>query len=276
MIVFLKQILQGFSRKPAEDEALRDAALALIDEADAPVVEREFLSNVISLRDKDIADCMVPRANIVSIEVDSSMAQLAELMIEHAHSRIPVYRETLDETIGMIHMKDVLPFLVRNEAKPLRDFLRPVQFVAPSMPVSKLLLHMRQSRQHMAMVIDEFGGVDGLVTVEDLVEEIVGELKDEHDEQAAPKMISRADGSLLVDARMSLDSFEATIGPLLTESERETIDTLGGYVFHLAGHVPKIGETVLGRGGLKFDVLETDQNRIMRVRVRGLPVKSVD
>lgn len=268
----LKARIRAPWRSRQDVDALREAALELIEEAAdghvPPAAEREFLSNVISLREKEVADCMVPRADIVAIEIDSPMKELLALMIQHGHSRIPVYRETLDETIGMIHIKDIMPCLVEGEESPLRDLLRPLLFVAPSMPVAKLLLQMRQTRQHMAMVIDEFGGVDGLVTIEDLVEEIVGEIRDEHDEPAAPELIARSDGSLIVDARMDIEAFEARLGPMLTQEERETIDTLAGYVFHLAGHVPKIGETVPGPGEVLFDILETDQNRIGRVRVR--------
>jgi len=266
--------LHDYWRGPDDVAALREAALELIDEAGAvdgaPPAEREFLSNIVSLREKEVADCMVPRGDILAIEIDSEMKELVGLMVEHAHSRIPVYRETLDEAVGMIHMKDVLVCLAKGAAVPLRELLRPVLFVAPSMPVSKLLLQMRQTRQHMAMVIDEFGGIDGLVTIEDLVEEIVGEIEDEHDDPATPDVIARADGSLIADARMEIESFESRVGLLLTEEERETIDTLAGYVFHLAGHVPKIGETVSGAKGILFDVLETEQNRISRVRVRGV------
>lgn len=206
----------------------------------------------------------------MAIDVDSDLDELVERMAEHAHSRLPAYRETLDETVGMVHMKDVLALLARHKEARIRELLRPILFVAPSMPASKLLLQMRQSRQHMALVVDEFGGVDGLVTIEDLVEEVVGEIEDEHDEPAAPDIMARPDGTLLIDGRLALAAFEDRAGRILTPGERETIDTLGGYVFHLAGHVPQIGETVAGPGGLVFEVLETDQNRITRVRVKGL------
>jgi len=269
----LRKRFHAYWHRPAEVEALREAALELIDEASAqegaPIAEREFLSNVISLREKEVGDCMVPRAQIVAIDVESSMRELLALMIEHGHSRIPAYRETLDETVGMLHIKDFMPCLLESRDCVLSELLRPILFVAPSMSVSKLLLQMRQTRQHMAMVIDEFGGVDGLVTIEDLVEEIVGEIKDEHDAPAVPEVIARADGSLLVDAGMAIEDFELRVGELLTPGERETINTLGGYVFHLAGHVPKIGEMIKAPAGLSFEVLETDQNRICRVRVRG-------
>lgn len=257
----------------AEIVALHEAVDELIEESEAkdgaPTAERVFLDNILSLRDKEVGDCMVPRAQIVAIDADSDMKDLIALMTEHAHSRIPAYRETLDDTIGMVHMKDVLGCLARGTPCRLRDLLRPVLFAAPSMPASKMLLQMRQTRQHMAMVVDEFGGIDGLVTIEDLVEEIVGEIEDEHDDPATNDIIARADGTLLVDAGMEIEDFEARVGELLTSEERETIDTVAGYVFHLAGHIPQIGETVEGARGIFFDILETDNNRIKRVRVRG-------
>lgn len=261
-------------RSPSETEALREAVEELMDEVAAsdgpPAVEREFLSNLVSLRDKDVGDCMVPRAQIVSVDADCDMQTLITIINSNAHSRIPAYRETLDNVVGMVHIKDVLYCVTSGQGSQIRDLLRPVLFVAPSMPAAKLLLQMRQTRRHMAMVVDEYGGIDGLVTIEDLVEEIVGEIEDEHDVPSTPMVIARSDGSLLVDASLKIEAFEDRVGTLLTREERETIDTLGGFVFHLAGHVPQIGETVAGPDGISFDVLETNQNRITRVRVRGL------
>ncbi len=261
-----------------EEVALREAVEELIEESagpgGVPTAERMLLTNILKLRERYVGDCMVPRADIVAFDADREMNELIALMTEHAHSRIPVYRGTLDEAIGMVHMKDVLARLAFQKPCAIRDLLRPVLFVAPSMPASKLLLQMRQTRQHMAMVVDEFGGVDGLVTIEDLVEEVVGEIEDEHDEPASSPVIARPDGTLLVDGRLSIEAFEDRMGSLLSETERETIDTVGGYVFHLAGHVPQIGETVTGPGGIAFEVLEADQSRIKRVRVRGLKRKA--
>jgi len=262
-------------RGKAEIAALHEAVDDLIEQADsedgAPAAERAFLDNVLSLRDKAVCDCMVPRAQIVAIDIDSDLKDLIALMTEHSHSRIPAYRETLDDTVGMVHMKDVLVCLALGKTAMIRDLMRPVLFAAPSMPAAKLLLQMRQTRQHMAMVIDEFGGVDGLVTIEDLVEEIVGEIEDEHDDPATADVVLRADGSMLVNAMMSIEDFEANVGPFLTHEERETIDTVAGYVFHVAGHVPQIGEKIMGVRGIEFVVLETDQNRIKRLRVRTSP-----
>jgi len=146
--------------------------------------------------------------------------------------------------------------------------------VAPSMPVLDLLLQMRQSRQHMALVVDEFGGIDGLVTIEDLVEEIVGEIEDEHDEEEAPMLVTRPDGTLLADAGLSIDEFLNEVGPVLNEEEQEDFDTLGGLVFSLAGRVPSRGELLKHYSGMEFEVIAADPRRIKRLRVRNLPNKS--
>lgn len=264
----------------SEEVALREAIEELIEESvtegGARTPESLLLNNILKLRERTVGDCMVPRADIVAVEVDIGFDGLVNLMTEHAHSRIPAYSETLDETVGMVHMKDVLICIVQHQPKNIKDLLRPVLFVAPSMPASKLLLQMRQSRQHMAMVVDEFGGVDGLVTIEDLVEEVVGEIEDEHDDPSEPDIITRPDGTLLIDGRVSIGVFEEKAGRVLMPEERETIDTLGGYVFHLAGHVPAIGERIKGPGRLLFEILATDQNRIKRVRVRGASRASSD
>ncbi len=261
-------------KREQDRETLREAALALIEEPSPdegePPAEREILTNVISLRDKDVADCMVPRADIVAADIESSLSDIVALMISCAHSRLPVYRETLDETVGMVHTKDVLPYLAEGKDCALRDILRPVLFAAPSMSVSKLLFQMRESRQHMAMVIDEFGGVDGLVTIEDLVEEIVGDIKDEHHDEKTPDVIFCSDGSLLADGGIDVAAFEERVGLTLGGQEREAVDTLGGYVFDLAGRALKVGETIEGPGGLFFDVLAVEQSRIRRLRVRGI------
>lgn len=232
--------------------------------------EQELVSNIIALHDKEVEDCMVPRAQIMSVDTTELPQALLDQMTEQGHSRIPVYRETLDDTIGFVHIKDLVIRLSKKETFTLRDVLRPIMFVAPSMPVVKLILQMRQKRQHMAMVIDEFGGVDGLVTIEDLIEEIVGDIEDEHDAPVTSPIITRADGTLLIDASLPIEEFEARAGNVLGPEERETIETLAGYVFHVAGHIPDVGETVDGLRGLKFDILDSDSTLIKRVRVSGV------
>ncbi|MDX2028457.1 MAG: hemolysin family protein [Alphaproteobacteria bacterium] len=258
---------------PPDAEVLREVVEELIEEplseSGLTQGERLLLGNIINLRERKTGDCMVQRADIIAADVSSTLKEIADLMAVHAHSRIPAYRDTLDDVIGMVHIKDVMPCLTHQHQRTVADLIRPVLFVAPSMPVAKLLLQMRQTRQHMAMVVDEFGGVDGLVTIEDLVEEIVGEIDDEHDAPPAPPIITRADGTLLVDARLPIEEFEEQTGMTLPELDGEDIDTLGGYVTHIAGRVPQIGESFRHGDGLRFDVLEMDQSRIKRLRIRG-------
>jgi len=263
--------VHSFLRPPPDAEVLREVVEELIEEplseSGISPAERMLLGNIMKLRERRVGDCMLPRADIVAADIDADVKELIDLMAAHAHSRIPVYRGTLDDVIGMVHMKDILPCLAYDRARTIADLLRPVLFVAPSMAAAKLLLQMRQTRQHMAMVVDEFGGVDGIVTIEDLVEEIVGEIEDEHDAPPAPPIITRADGTLLADARLSIEDFKSQSGFELPPLEGEDIDTLGGYVASLAGHIPRIGENVTG-STFSFEVLEMDQGRIRRLRIR--------
>jgi magnesium and cobalt transporter len=180
-----------------------------------------------------------------------------------------VYREQLDDIAGMVHIKDVFGYIGRPEAFKLEAILRRPLLVAPQIPVLDLLLQMRQARMHMALVVDEYGGIDGLVTIEDLVEEIVGEISDEHDEVDGPMITERADGALDMNARLPIAQFEARMGPILTDDEREAdIDTIGGLVFTLAGRVPAKGEVLGHSSGVEFRVLDADARHIRRLRVR--------
>jgi CBS domain containing-hemolysin-like protein len=260
---------------PADAEALREVVEELIEEplseSGLSSSERALLSNIMHLRERRVGDCMVPRADISALDVNGSIKELVEEIAANGYSRIPIYRGTLDDVIGMVHVKDIVPFLAQQRPCVIPDIVRPVLYVAPSMPASKLLVQMRQTRQHMAMVIDEFGGIDGLVTIEDLVEEIVGEIEDEHDAPAPMPILARADGTFLVDARVTIASFEGQtkmrLPPLI---DGEDVDTLGGYVAHLAGRVPQVGEIVQGQSGLTFEVLEMEQSRVNRLRIRAL------
>lgn len=257
---------------PADAEALREVVEDLIEEplseSGISPAERLLLANIMRLRERRVGDCMVPRADIIAVKHTNPIQDLVAAMTQNGFSRIPVYRETLDDVIGMVHVKDIVPSLAQGRPCMIGDVLRPVMYVAPSMPASKLLLQMRQTRQHMAMVIDEFGGIDGLVTIEDLVEEIVGEIEDEHDAPDAPPILTRADGSLMTDARVTLASFAHQTGIHLPPLDGEDLDTLGGYVTHLAGRVPHVGETFPCEPGLNFEILEMDQSRINRLRIR--------
>jgi CBS domain containing-hemolysin-like protein len=215
---------------------------------------------------------MVPRIDIVALHVETPFPEVVKCMVEQGHSRVPVYRETLDDVIGFIHVKDVLgPVADRQQAR-LSPILRKVLFIAPSLPTLDLLVQMRQTRTHIAMVVDEFGGIDGLVTIEDLIEEIVGEIEDEHDVADRPRLTERADGTLIVDARTPIEVLEERQGTRLRPTaEQEEVDTLGGLVSSLAGRVPKRGEVIAHPSGIEFEVLDADPRRIKRLRVRNPP-----
>lgn len=265
-------------RRPRNGENLRETIDEMIEEPSADDrgslsgQERLLIGNVLKIHDQTAADVMVPRVDIVALDVETPFPAVITCMVEQGHSRMPVYRETLDDVIGFVHVKDVLrPVAERRETK-LEPLLRKVLFVAPSVPILDLLVQMRQARTHIAMVVDEFGGIDGLVTIEDLIEEIVGEIEDEHDVAVRPNLVERADGSLIADARTPIEVLEAYRGAKLRpEADQEEVDTLGGLVSGLAGRVPKRGEVILHPSGIEFEVLDADPRRIKRLRVRTLP-----
>ncbi len=273
----LRRLLRAWlsrRRQDRESEAsLRETLEELIEEREeeAPIAddERALIANILKLRSLTAADVSVPRADIVAVEVDTPVDELIKRMVASAHSRLPVYRETLDDVLGMIHIKDVFANITAGTAISVRALLRKVLFVSPAMRAMDLLLEMRAGRTHMALVVDEFGGIDGLVTIEDLVEQIVGEIEDEHDETEAPRLIDRPDGSVLADARATIEELEARVGPLLSADERADVDTIGGLVVSLIGRVPARGEIVRHPSGLEFEVIEADARRVKRVRVMG-------
>jgi CBS domain containing-hemolysin-like protein len=232
--------------------------------------ERILLGNVLRLRDKTAYDVMVPRADILAMPEDLTLDQAIKLIQREGHSRFPVYRGNLDDIVGMVHIKDVFAAVGRDPASfSLKGILRKPLLVVPQIPVLDLLLQMRAQRIHMALVVDEYGGIDGLVTIEDLVETIVGDISDEHDEVTSPTIVERPDGMIEMDARTTVEAFEQKMGPILTEEERAAdIDTVGGLVFTLAGRVPARGELISHGSGVEFRVLEADTRRIRRLRVR--------
>jgi magnesium and cobalt transporter len=234
--------------------------------------ERLMLLNIMSLRELDISDVMVPRADIVAIDIDTSFDDMVQVFKQATHSRLPLYRNTLDDVIGMVHIKDVVGALAiegPDKAPRIADIKKRVLFVPPSMEVMDLLLNMRINRIHMALVIDEYGGTDGLVTIEDLIEQIVGEIEDEHDEQAGPLIKRHANGVLDVDARAPVADLETMINvDVLPDDRDEEVSTVGGLVFTLAGRVPVRGEVIFHESGIEFEVIEADARRLKRLRVR--------
>ncbi|WP_120008750.1 hemolysin family protein [Teichococcus vastitatis] len=274
--------LQGLLRRK-NAETVRDQMEALVEgrehhehhehegppRPDLDLQERAMLRNVLKLRGKTANDVMVPRADIVAMPEDLTLEQAIRLIQREGHSRFPVYREQLDDIVGMVHIKDVFASVGRDAPFSMAAVLRKPLFVVPSVPVLDLLLQMRQARMHLALVVDEYGGIDGLVTIEDLVETITGDISDEHDEDVAPQIVERTDGLIDLDARTPIEMFEEKVGPLLTEDEREQdIDTVGGLVFTLAGRVPAKGELVSHSSGVEFRVLDADPRRIRRLRLR--------
>ncbi|HEY6430902.1 MAG TPA: hemolysin family protein [Acetobacteraceae bacterium] len=279
MLGRLRALLQ---RRTAE-HSVRDSIAELVQEAAAepqtpgaiPELdrhERALIANILRLRGTTAGDVMVPRADIVAIPVDLTFQQAVEQIRIDGHSRLPVFREQLDDVLGMVHIKDVYAYVGRPDEFSLEKILRHPLMVAAQITVLDLLLQMRQARMHLALVIDEYGGIDGLVTIEDLVETITGDISDEHDEVEGPMIVDRTDGSIDIDARLPVEAFEQRMGSVLTEDERDAdVDTVGGLVFTLAGRVPARGEVIGHPSGIEFRILEADPRRIRRVRVRRAP-----
>ncbi len=262
--------LLGFG--PRQDEEAAARAVAKEQAAELTAQAEAFQS----LR---VSDLMTPRADIVAIEVETSFEAAIAQFRESEHSRMPVYRETLDDPLGVVHLKDVFK-LMADPARPIdpgETFLgrirREALYVPPSMRAADLLLKMQAARTHMALVIDEFGGVDGLVTLEDVIESVVGEIDDEHDEAHPIQVIARPAGVFEADARAPLEALESAVGQSLTPEalEAEEIDTVAGLVTAIAGRVPQRGEVVAHPGGWEFEVIDADPRRVKRVRVRPAP-----
>jgi len=275
----LRQWLRQLRGEPEEARGLRAALVDMLSEEDEeqPIDphERALLVNILKLHSQVAADIMVPRVDIMALDVETPFAEAAKQMVEVGHSRVPVFRETLDDIVGMVHIKDMFPHAVDGSAVALADIARKPLFVAPTMPLLDLLLQMRLSRTHLAIVVDEFGGTDGLVTIEDVIEEIVGEIEDEHDDADRPKLVARPDGTFLAPGRTPIEALTPHVdGAIVPEGFEEGVTTLGGLVVALAGRVPTRGEIVRHPLGFEFEVLDADPRRVKRLRVRGLAKSS--
>ena len=254
--------------------------------ADASQVEVDIVDQAEAFQTLRVSQVMTPRADILALEVSTSLSDVVRRFVESEHSRMPVYRETLDDPIGVVHIKDLMRQIAPSEAADggseaggleprwrepvLQRLRRDLLYVPASMRAADLLLRMRVARTHMALVIDEFGGTDGLVTLEDLVEAVVGEISDEHDEQADAQIVSRPGGLLEADARVPLDELESRLGHelALPDQEEDDVDTVAGLVTALAGRVPQRGEVIVHPAGVEFEVVEADPRRIRRLRIR--------
>jgi hemolysin (HlyC) family protein len=257
--------------------------------------ERTMLKNILGLRERRAEDVMVPRADIVAVQQEISLGELMKVFENAAHSRLVVYNDTLDDPVGMVHIRDLIAYMTAHAAvapqsnakrkKPLAagldlkavdlsmsltatKIIRQNLFVPPSMPAIDLLAKMQATRIHLALVIDEYGGTDGLVSIEDIVEEIVGQIEDEHDEPTIHAVVRQPDESYLADARASLEEVTATVGVEFDVGEAtEEVDTLGGYLFTQVGRVPVRGELVPGPGPFEIEVLDADPRRVKRVKI---------
>jgi CBS domain containing-hemolysin-like protein len=238
-------------------------------DGDLTAVERTMLRNLLHFSEHRVDDVMVPRSEIIAIEESAGFADCIAAFAEHGHSRLPVYRETLDSVIGMIHIKDVFAVLALDQERPqsLESFIRQPRFVPQNMSVLALLDEMRRTRTHLAIVLDEYSGTEGLVTIEDLVEEIVGEIEDEHDDEPELPFVQMAPDLWEADARTQLDDLAEAVDPKLAEVD-EDVDTLGGLAFVIAGQVPDIGQMLVHEAsGWTLEILEADEKRVTRIRL---------
>ena len=257
------------------EQTLREEIEEAIDEAedshpvagDLTPVERQMLRNLLHFGDETAGDICVTRGDIIAIPQIIAFEDLVKAFAEAEHSRLPVYGESVDEIIGMVHVKDVFAAMIdERRDRSMQALLRTPLFIPESMGVIDLLARMRAERVHLAIVVDEFGGTEGLVTIEDVVEEIVGEIEDEHDIEEAGLLTRLDDGVWEADARVELEELAETVDARLTWEEDE-VDTLGGLVFLLAGHIPERGESVLHPSGWRLEAVDSDPRKILRVRL---------
>lgn len=275
----LKTAFFGRNHEPTLREQLEEAIAEHEEEADgeeAPdtngdltAVERTMLRNLLHFSEHRVDDVMVPRSDIIAIDESASFADCIAAFVEHGHSRLPVYRDTLDSITGMIHIKDIFAVLAEGRETPdsLEAFIRQPRFVPQNMSVLALLDEMRRTRTHLAIVLDEYSGTEGLVTIEDLVEEIVGEIEDEHDEEPEALFTQMSPDMWEADARAELDDLAEAIDPKLSEVD-EDVDTLGGLAFVIAGQVPNVGQMLLHEAsGWRLEILEADEKRVTKIRL---------
>src|SRR5262245_15857339 len=286
-----------FGWKPSTIRAdLKDVLETPAGESGFSPTERRMLRNILSLRERRIVDVMVPRADIIAVQRDIALGELMKVFESAGHSRLVVYDDTLDDAIGMVHIRDLVAFMSERAAasakantrrkKPFpagldlkavdlsmplsaTKIMREILFAPPSMPVLDLLARMQTTRIHLALVVDEYGGADGVVSIEDIVEQIVGEIADEHDEDTPPDVVRQPDDSYLADARTSLDDLAAIVGAEfdIGEVAKKEVDTLAGYVATRIGRVPVRGEVVPGPGPFELEILDADPRRVKKLRI---------
>ncbi|MFN7038744.1 MAG: hemolysin family protein [Alphaproteobacteria bacterium] len=259
----------GFSNATS----LEDSVNELIEEYNAEGTkigkeERILLHNILSFGELKVSDIMIPRTDIVAIEEEISFEELKQVVLEQEHTRMPVYKESLDNVTGFIHIKDMLPALVGTKDFKIDEIVRELLVISPSMKVIDLLVKMRQSRVHMALVLDEYGGTDGLVTIEDLMEEIVGEIQDEHDDTVEPELVLLDEYTIEASARLPIEKLEKQLNVKIWNEDHNDFDTLGGLILSLIGYVPTKGEKIThAESGIEFEVIDVDARRLKRLLI---------
>lgn len=274
VIEWLRDLLSP--KTDLSDDGLRDTITDYIDEmssspvsSDAAVShELELLRNILKLHELKAEDVMVPRADIVALEVSAPVDDLLNILAHKYHDRVPVYREALDDIIGVIHHDDVLSALILKKEINIKAIMREAQIVSPAMPVFDLLLMMRDTDHQMVFVVDEYGGIDGLITIGDVVEAMIGEMKNQAPSTNAPLIIPEDGQTYIVDGRVLISEFEAEFGQILSAEDRTMADTLAGFIFAIAGRVPARGELIEHKDShFVFEIMEADPRRVTRIRV---------
>ncbi len=258
----------------AEPETLRNTIEELIEESeeDEPSIEndeRAILGNILNLRDLIVEDLMIPRADIISASIHQSPDEIIDILISNKLNTVPIYSGTLDQIIGTIHIEDVFPWVIKGKKSDIRSLVRPASFISPTMRTLDLLLHMRETGSKIALIVDEYGGIDGLVTFSDIIEEIIGDIQNAHEKNLSPQIKINQDNTIVVDARVNLEELEAQIHDYLSlKGQEQEVDTIGGLVFLIAGRVPVVGEIIKHPKGYEFEILEADPRRVNRIIIR--------
>ncbi|MBH87844.1 MAG: magnesium/cobalt efflux protein [Pelagibacterales bacterium] len=265
-----KLFLRKKNDKELDLESTRGEVRSLGKKAGLSYYDRAMLDNVIGFSSIEVEEAMVPRADIVAIPEKSTLKECIDLFRKAAHSRLPVYRGTLDEVIGMVHVKDILTFWDNDKDFILENIIRKVIISAPSTLISDLFQEMRRTKVHLSIVVDEHGGTDGLITIEDLLEEITGEIEDEHDKNFNRILNDNLDNSIIVDARIPIIELENYYSCKLINSSID-VDTLGGLIFYYEKSVPEVGKLIKHSNGLIFEIIESDMRRIKKIKITGSP-----
>ena len=266
----LNKIFLRKNSKKVDLESTRGEVRSLGKKAGLSYSERVMLDNVIGFSSIEVEEAMVPRADIVAVSENISLQKCISVFRKAAHSRLPVFKDTLDEIIGMVHVKDILTYWNSDSDFLLKDIIRKVIISTPSTPISDLFQEMRRTKIHLSIVVDEHGGTDGLITIEDLLEEITGEIEDEHDTNYNLILNDDSDNSIIVDARIPISELENYYNCSLINSSID-VDTLGGLIFYFEKSVPPVGKLIKHSNGLVFEIMESDMRRIKKIKVISSP-----